>query len=129
MGFIITGNDNTVRRCAAEDVGGGVYVGGENATVEDCRFFKRRDAFMVPMYAQDDTGIQYYSPACGGLIRGDLCEGFSMAEWREFSGLDQHTLFADPLYRDSTARDFRLEPSSPNRSAGADGAIIGALSD
>ena len=62
MGFIITGNDNAVRRCAVEDVGGGVYVGGENATVEDCRFFKRRDAFMVPMYAQDDTGIQYYSP-------------------------------------------------------------------
>ena len=53
----------------------------------------------------------------------------SMAEWREFSGLDLHTLFADPLYRDSTARDFRLEPSSPNRSAGADGATIGALRD
>ena len=78
MGFIITGNDNAVRRCTAEDVGGGVYVGGENATVEDCRLFKRRDAFMVPMYAQDDTGIQYYSPACGGLIRGNLCEGFGM---------------------------------------------------
>ena len=78
MGFIITGNDNAVRRCAAEDVGGGVYVGGENATVEDCRLFKRRDPFMVPMYAQDDTGIQYYSPASGGSIRGNLCEGFGM---------------------------------------------------
>ena len=30
------------------------------------------------MYAQDDTGIQYYSPARGGLVRGNLCEGFGM---------------------------------------------------
>ena len=77
-GFIITGNNNTLRRCATDDVGGGVYVGGENATVENCRFHKRRDTFMVPMYAQDDTGIQYYVPARGGLIRGNLCEGFGM---------------------------------------------------
>ncbi len=78
MGFIITGSGNAVRRCAAEDIGGGVYVGGEEATVEDCRLLKQRDTFMVPMYAQDDTGIQYYSPARGGLIRGNLCEGFGM---------------------------------------------------
>ena len=77
-GFIITGNDNTLRRCTTDDVGGGVYVGGENATVENCRFHKRRDTFMVPMYSQDDTGIQYYVPARGGLIRGNLCEGFGM---------------------------------------------------
>jgi len=78
MGFIITGSHNALRRCATEDVGGGVYVGGEDATVEDCRFVKRRDTFMAPMYAQDDTGIQYYVPARGGLIRGNLCEGFGM---------------------------------------------------
>jgi hypothetical protein len=78
LGFIVTGNQNTVRRCVAEDVGGGVYVGGEAATVENCRLFKQRDAFMVPMYAQDDTGIQYYSPARDGLIRGNLCVGFGM---------------------------------------------------
>jgi len=77
-GFIITGKNNVLRRCTVEDAGGGVYVGGENATVEDCRFYKRRDTFMVPMYAQDDTGIQYYVPARGGLIRGNLCEGFGM---------------------------------------------------
>ena len=50
MGFIITGQSNVLRRCTAEDIGGGVYVGGENATVEACRFYKRRDTFMVPMY-------------------------------------------------------------------------------
>ena len=78
LGFIVTGNHNTVRRCITEDVGGGVYVGGENATVEGCRLHKQRDSFMVAMYAQDDTGIQYYSPARGGVIRGNLCEGFGM---------------------------------------------------
>jgi hypothetical protein len=78
MGFVVTGKHNTLRRCATDDVGGGVYVGGEDATVENCRFFKQRDSFMVPSYAQDDTGIQYYVPAKGGLIRGNLCEGFGM---------------------------------------------------
>ena len=77
-GFIITGHHNTLRRCTTEDVGGGVYVAGENATVENCRMHKRRDTFMVPMYSQDDTAIQYYVPARGGLIRGNLCEGFGM---------------------------------------------------
>jgi hypothetical protein len=78
LGFIVTGNNNVVRRCTAEDVGGGVYVGGESASVEGCRLHKQRDSFMVPVYAQDDTGIQYYSPARGGVIRGNLCEGFGM---------------------------------------------------
>ena len=78
LGFIVTGNHNVVRRCTAEDVGGGIYVGGVDATVEDCRLFKTRDSFMVPMYAQDDTGIQFYSPARGGLVRGNLCVGFGM---------------------------------------------------
>jgi hypothetical protein len=78
LGFIITGNNNVLRRCTAEDVGGGVYVGGADATVEACRLFKQRDGFMVPMYAQDDTGIQFYAPARGGAIRGNLCVGFGM---------------------------------------------------
>lgn len=78
LGFVVSGNDNVVRGCVAEDVGGGVYVGGENAVVERCRVFKERDSFMVPMYAQDDTGIQYYSPARGGTVRGNLCVGFGM---------------------------------------------------
>ena len=50
----------------------------------------------------------------------------SMDEWRQFSGLDRHTIFADPLYRDVAARDFRLDPQSPNR---ASGQLIGALAD
>jgi hypothetical protein len=61
--------------------------------------------------------------------RGEMQRFVSMAQWREFSGLDQHTLFADPLYRDSATRDFRLDAKSPNRGAGADGATIGAASD
>jgi hypothetical protein len=77
-GFIITGDNNTLRRCTTADVGGGVYVGGTNATVEACRFYKQRDTFMVPMYAQDDTAIQFYAPARGGSIRGNICEGFGM---------------------------------------------------
>jgi len=78
LGFIVNGADNAVLNCRVDDCGGGVYVGGENARVEGCRLFKKRDDFMVPMYAQDDTGIQFYYPAKGGVIRGNLCVGFGM---------------------------------------------------
>ena len=61
--------------------------------------------------------------------RGEMKRFVSLAQWREFSGLDRHTVFADPLYRDSAARDFRLGDKSPNRGAGADGATIGASGD
>lgn len=53
----------------------------------------------------------------------------TMAAWREFSGLDAHSIFADPLFVDSLAGDFRLEANSPNRGAGSDGSTIGAFAD
>jgi nitrous oxidase accessory protein NosD len=53
----------------------------------------------------------------------------TLQEWREFSGLDAHSIFADPLFVDSAAGDFHLESSSPNRGAGSDGTAIGALAD
>lgn len=77
LGFTAVKNNTIVRRCRVEDCGGGVYVGGENVTVEDCRIFKIRDRFKVPMYHQDDAGVQFYYPARGGVIRGNLCVGFS----------------------------------------------------
>ena len=64
----------TVLNCQTEDVGNGIYVGGTNALTEGCRFFKTRDAFIVPVYSQDDTGIQYYGG--DGVIRRNLCVGF-----------------------------------------------------
>ena len=58
--------------------------------------------------------------------KGERKRMVSMDEWRQFSGLDRNTIFADPLYRDAAARDFRVDLQSPNR---ARGQIIGALAD
>ena len=57
--------------------------------------------------------------------RGGMKRFVSLDEWRSFSGLDGHTVLADPLYRDTAARDFSLEPNSPNRGAGSGGSTIG----
>jgi len=76
LAYIVTGSHNRVLDCRAEDVGGGVYVGGEHAIVRGCRILKKRDSFMIRMYSQDDTGIQYYHPARHGVVRGNLCVGF-----------------------------------------------------
>ena len=74
VGFIVYGGDHRVLDCQTEDVGNGIYVGGTNVLTEGCRFFKTRDAFIVPVYSQDDTGIQYYGG--DGVIRRNLCVGF-----------------------------------------------------
>ena len=51
----------------------------------------------------------------------------SLQEWRDFSSLDAHSIFADPLFVDSLHDDFRLDKGSPNRGAGEGGSDIGAL--
>jgi nitrous oxidase accessory protein NosD len=53
----------------------------------------------------------------------------TMEAWREFSSLDTHSIFADPLYLDAAHGDFRIDRKSPNRRAGANGGTIGALTD
>jgi len=69
-------SDSRIENCRTDDCAGGIYMSGKNVDVIDCRCFKVRDAFMIPIYAQDDTGIQYYSPANGGTVRGNLVKGF-----------------------------------------------------
>jgi hypothetical protein len=69
-----------------EDVGNGIYVGGTNARVEGCRLFKERDNFLVPMYAQDDTAIQFYVPAGNGEVHRNLCVGFAQGIFMKPSG-------------------------------------------
>ena len=65
-----------ILRCRTDDCGCGFYSGAKHAVVEDCRFYKIRDAFAVPTYPQDDTAIQFYSPASEGEVRGCLGVGF-----------------------------------------------------
>jgi len=70
--------DCRVVRCLANDVTGGVYSSGEKLLVENSRLFKIKDTFEVKsLDGQDDSGIQYYSPSQGGVIRGNLIRGFA----------------------------------------------------
>ena len=52
---------------------------------------------------------------------------FSLAEWQEKTGKDQHSIYKRPLYVDPFSRNWHLQPNSPNLGAGKDGATIGAL--
>jgi nitrous oxidase accessory protein NosD len=76
QGFTVIGDHNTIRGCRVEDVGCGIYLSGQENSVENCRIFKRRDAFMVSTYAQDDAGVQFYYPAKGGRVVGNLIVGY-----------------------------------------------------
>jgi nitrous oxidase accessory protein NosD len=78
FGFTALGDHAALVECTARDVGGGVYLSGKEGRVEACRFFKERDDFMVPTYPQDDTAIQFYYPAVGGTVRGNLSVGFGI---------------------------------------------------
>lgn len=89
-----------VLNCTSHDCGGGIYVNGSNCHVENGRFIKNRDAFIYPVYPQDDSGIQYYYPAKGGVIRGNLCKGFE-------NGIYIKTDQADYLVEHNTLIDNR----------------------
>lgn len=78
FGFAASAHHDVLLDCTVRDVGGGAYFTGDDGRVEGCRFFKERDAFMVPSYFQDDTGIQFYHPARGGVIRRNLVAGFEI---------------------------------------------------
>lgn len=52
----------------------------------------------------------------------------SFAAYRETTGLDQHSVFANPEFLDAAAGDFRLSPSSPARAVCPDGGPVGAPS-
>ena len=55
----------------------------------------------------------------------------TMKEWREHSGQDKHSLFADPKYvrpwPPIDQWDWRVKPDSPNLKAGEDGRDIGSF--
>ena len=55
----------------------------------------------------------------------------TMAEWREASGQDEHSIFADPKYVEPYGTidrwDWSVELDSPNIGAGEGGTTIGAF--
>lgn len=54
--------------------------------------------------------------------------GLRLCDWREYGalGFDVHGSFAEPLFRDSAKRDYRLRDDSPGRFLGSDGQAVGA---
>jgi hypothetical protein len=55
--------------------------------------------------------------------------GATVAEWAANTGLDGHSIEADPLFLDLNAGDFRLAPGSPAIGAGEGGINMGALDE
>jgi hypothetical protein len=53
--------------------------------------------------------------------------GETLREWQEKSGLDKHSVQADPMFVNAASGDFRLQPGSPAIGRGQNGRNIGAL--
>jgi parallel beta-helix repeat protein len=53
-------------------------------------------------------------------------ETLTFEQYRTNSGLDGHSLFADPLFVDKANHNFRLQPDSPARGTGLGGVNMGA---
>ena len=78
----------------------------------------------------DFTPAKHYGPMVGSkfMIEARIAKGsdvfLRMADWRKFSGKDEHSIYADPLFVNPTGGDFHLRPASPNLLP--DGQVIGA---
>lgn len=77
---IISPNANGVRvlRHHATDVATGVLSHGNGTLVENSTFLRPLDRFSIALYTQDQSGIQFYGPAVGGIARGNLVVGFHL---------------------------------------------------
>ena len=72
-------------------------------------------------------GNVFWSPVkehpTGGWIRDmkakTLVRSQTLEEWRKLSGMDKHSIHADPMFVDSAKGDFRLKPGSPAKGKGA----------
>jgi hypothetical protein len=51
----------------------------------------------------------------------------TFADYQSTTGLDAHSVFADPKFIDAATADFRLAPDSPARTLRPDGGPVGAL--
>jgi hypothetical protein len=77
--------DVKILNCSAWDAANGVKSYGINTVVENCRFYRVDDAFVVREYEQDQSGIQFYSSNTQ-TARGNLCVGFQTGVFIKASG-------------------------------------------
>jgi hypothetical protein len=67
-----------VSRLQAVDVATGVMSHGNDTLVEDSTILRPLDRFTIPLYTQDQSGIQFYAPAVGGRARRNVVVGFNL---------------------------------------------------
>ena len=79
---------------------------------------ERAKPFPGDPFGANTKGLAYVKP--GGYIT-------SISEWRNFSGVDRHSIFLYPKYVNPKGYDYRPAPDSPSLGAGENGTTIGAL--
>jgi hypothetical protein len=86
-----------VINCVGRDMAGGVKSYGLGTVVENCRFYRVDDGFVVQENEQDQSGIQFYSSNTQ-TARGNLCVGFQTGVFIKASGgvavLENNTVIA-----------------------------------
>lgn len=88
-------------RCKSHDCAEGVHIQGTRARVEGCWFTKLRDNYMLPIFEQDDSGIEAYSPANGlTIVRNNFVRGFANGIFMKAGGgpylVEHNTLVGGP---------------------------------
>jgi len=75
-----------------------------------------------------DANLWYEPDGCLSWFFKDKLPAADIDGYRQKTGFDQHSVFADPGFVDVAAGDFRLRPDSPARRVRADGGPVGAVS-
>jgi nitrous oxidase accessory protein NosD len=81
--------------CTIRDTNNGVYTTGIDTRVENCRVTRVKDRYLGRAYSQDDVAIEFYAPAQGGVVRGNVTSGYFMGLFIKISAVDTRPLLVE----------------------------------
>ena len=69
-------DDVVIEDCTLTDIASGINSRAPNLIVRRCTIVKTRDRFLLPVYPQEDTGVEVYHPGRSAVVEDCVIRGY-----------------------------------------------------